>query len=293
MNRAPAFQFYAKDWLDFRVQRMSLAAQGAYLKLLCFMWNDSKDQCSIIDCNELLARAIGITSEQWLELRKEIQWASDPILEEKNGVLISRRLNHEAANQRKHRKMQSEKGRKSAEQRANRGSTVVQPQGQPEANSSSSSSSSYSELREEKRAVPLSAKTADRPPRCLQLPDQEFLTELRANPAYRDIDIDYELAKLDAWLLTPKGRGKHKTRLRIVYWLNKAADDQREINTPASGPQRTCIWKLTNGDGRHSKLCGKPVCRVDGLESSHCDEHLPKHLEQRRHVDAQIARRPG
>jgi uncharacterized protein YdaU (DUF1376 family) len=284
MNRAPAFQFYAKDWLDFRVQRMSLAAQGAYLKLLCFMWNDSKDQCSIIDCDELLARAIGITREEWLELRKEIQWVSDPILEETNGVLLSRRLKQEATNQRKHRKMQSEKGRKSAEQRANRGSTTVQPQREPEANSSSSSS----ELREEKRAVSLSAKTAHRPPRRLQLPDQEFLAELRANPAYRDIDIDYQLAKLDAWLLTPRGRGKHKTCLRIVYWLNKAADDQREINTTARGPQRTCLWKLTNGDGRHSKLCGKPVCMIDGIESSHCDEHLPKHLEERRHIDAQL-----
>jgi hypothetical protein len=38
MNRPPAFQFYPKDWLDFRVQRMSLAAQGAYMKILCFMW---------------------------------------------------------------------------------------------------------------------------------------------------------------------------------------------------------------------------------------------------------------
>jgi len=51
MNRPPAFQFYPKDWFDFKVQRMSLAAQGAYLKLLCFMWTDSKDQCSIPDDN--------------------------------------------------------------------------------------------------------------------------------------------------------------------------------------------------------------------------------------------------
>jgi hypothetical protein len=140
MNRPPAFQFYPKDWLDFRVQRMSLAAQGAYLKLLCFMWADSADQYSIIDNNELLARAIGTTVEQWLQLRKEIQCESDPILGEKNGYLVSLRLKHEATKQRRYRQLQREKGKRSAQSRLNRGSTAVQPEYQPEGNSSSSSS---------------------------------------------------------------------------------------------------------------------------------------------------------
>ena len=146
MNRPPAFQFYPKDWLDFRVQRMSLAAQGAYLKLLCFMWADSHNQCSIIDNNELLARAIGTTVEQWLTLRNEIQCESDPIFEEKNGWLFSPRLRLEAYKQRKYRQSQAEKGKKSAKQRLNRGSTTVEPKYQPEGNSSSSSSlNSYRE----------------------------------------------------------------------------------------------------------------------------------------------------
>jgi uncharacterized protein YdaU (DUF1376 family) len=142
MNRAPAFQFFPKDWLDFKVQRMSLAAQGAYMKLLCFMWKDSKDQSSILDNNDLLARAIGSTVEQWLELRQEIQQSCEPILEEKDGRLLSARLKEEAAMQRKYRKQQSEKGKRSVQQRLNRSSTTVEPMYQPEGNSSSSSSSS-------------------------------------------------------------------------------------------------------------------------------------------------------
>jgi hypothetical protein len=145
VNRAPAFQFYPKDWLDFRVQRMSLAAQGAYVKLLCFMWADSEDQCSIIDSNDLLARAVGTTVDEWAALRKEIQCESDPILMERNGRLVSLRLKHVAADQRKYRQMQAEKGKRSAQQRFNRGSTVVQPMYQPNGNSSSSSSLSYKE----------------------------------------------------------------------------------------------------------------------------------------------------
>ena len=144
MNKAPAFQFYPKDWLDFRVQRMSLGAQGAYMKILCFMWADSKDQCSILDDNTLLARALGTTVEQWLEFRGEILREGDPIFDAKDGKLYSARLAHEASGQRKYRKLQSEKGKKSAEQRFNRGSAVVQPEYQPEGNSSSSSSSSSS-----------------------------------------------------------------------------------------------------------------------------------------------------
>ena len=127
MSRPPAFQFYPRDWLDFKVQRMSLAAQGAYLKILCFMWNDSQDQCSIVDDNELLARGLGTAVEQWLELRTEIQRDSEPIFDVEEGRLVSGRLKREATIQRKYRKQQAEKGKRSAQQRLNRGSTGVEP----------------------------------------------------------------------------------------------------------------------------------------------------------------------
>ncbi len=150
MNRPPAFQFYPREWFDFRVQRMSLEAQGAYIKLLCYMWNDSDDQCSLLDNDECLARAVGTTVEHWRKLRNEIQWESDPILNEKHGRLLSSRLRDAAASQRKYRKAQSDKGKRSAEQRFNRGSTAVQPKPQPETHSSSSSS--LHSYRERKRS---------------------------------------------------------------------------------------------------------------------------------------------
>ena len=58
------------------------------------------------------------------------------------------------------------------------------------------------------------------------LADQEFLTQLRSNQAYASMDLDRELAKMDAWLSTPRGRGKKKTRGRIVAWLNRALEEQ-------------------------------------------------------------------
>ena len=159
MNRPPAFQFYPKDWLDFKVQRMSFAAQGVYIKLLCFMWNDSKNQDSILNDDNLLAQALGTTVEQWLKFKMEIQNENDPILFEKNGHLISERLKHEAEKQRKYRELQAGKGIKSAQQRFNRGSTVVQPEWQPKVNSSvfslqSSSLSSKKTLNTKEILVP-------------------------------------------------------------------------------------------------------------------------------------------
>lgn len=49
--------------------------------------------------------------------------------------------------------------------------------------------------------------------------NEDFLTTLKNNKAYKHINIDRELAKMDAWLLTRKGR--EKTRRFIVNWLNK------------------------------------------------------------------------
>lgn len=150
MNRPPSFQFYPKDWLDFRVQRMSLAAQGMYMKILCFMWSDSHDQCSIAHDETALARAIGISVESFRELFQEIQRETDPIFLVKDDKLVSVRLKHEAMKLRKYRQLQIEKGKRGAEKRWHHGDShsyssghaTAIAQAQPEDGSSSSSSSS-------------------------------------------------------------------------------------------------------------------------------------------------------
>ena len=50
-------------------------------------------------------------------------------------------------------------------------------------------------------------------------PPPDFLTSLKNNPAYASIDLERELAKMDAWLLTRPGR--KKTKRFIINWLNK------------------------------------------------------------------------
>lgn len=61
-----------------------------------------------------------------------------------------------------------------------------------------------------------------------QISDTDFILSLKNNLAYKNIDIDKELAKMDAWFLTPKGRGRKKTHRFILNWINKC---EREVKT--------------------------------------------------------------
>ena len=81
-----------------------------------------------------------------------------------------------------------------------------------------SSSSTSSSNNKKNKDIARSAK----PKRAITLADNEFIQALKENPAYEGIDIDREIWKLDAWLLTPRGKGKQKTKQRIVNWLNRA-----------------------------------------------------------------------
>lgn len=85
------------------------------------------------------------------------------------------------------------------------------------------------------------------------LSDKDFLTALKENPAYKGIDIDRELAKMDAWFLTPKGQGRKKTKRFIVNWLNKIDVPLQEDKKPID---RTQFW------------C-KPCSDIDNMQVFH------------------------
>ena len=54
------------------------------------------------------------------------------------------------------------------------------------------------------------------------LVDDDYLSDLEANPGYSGIDIRREYGKMLAWLTTPRGHGKQPTKARFVNWLNRA-----------------------------------------------------------------------
>lgn len=92
------------------------------------------------------------------------------------------------------------------------------------------------------------------------LTDEEFITTLKNSPAYKGIDIDRELAKMDTWFLTPKGKGRKKTRAFIVNWLNKCEPVLDSLTQKEKDYSNTC-HKCGATKWRYlQNLEGGPVC---------------------------------
>ncbi len=91
------------------------------------------------------------------------------------------------------------------------------------------------------------------------LSDDQFLDSLKSSPAYHGIDIDRELARMDAWLLTPKARGRKKTRQFIVNWLNRI---DRPMNGTAS--EATLFSPKTAGNAEALRRAGERIMRGEG-----------------------------
>jgi uncharacterized protein YdaU (DUF1376 family) len=137
-EKAPAFQFYPKDFLtDGKVAAMTLAERGAYITLLSICWLEG----SLPDDPRRLAQMVGATRSEFQKL-----WpALAACFTVKGDALINKRLDLEREKQVEYRRRQSDAGRASANQR----STVRQPEVNhgstgrlPEVNSPSPSSSS-------------------------------------------------------------------------------------------------------------------------------------------------------
>ena len=133
-RRAPAFQFYADDFLAGTLD-LSQAEVGAYVRLLCHQWNRGSIPVEPEKQQRLAGGSVSVDVLAKFRLHED-------------GTLKNERLEAVRAASDAFRDKQAEKGRKSAEKRANmanRGSTVVQPgcqpNGQPEANSPSPSPS--------------------------------------------------------------------------------------------------------------------------------------------------------
>ncbi|MCE7976331.1 MAG: DUF1376 domain-containing protein [Nitrospira sp. NTP1] len=274
MNRAPAFQFYPNDWLSSpTIALMSPAEEGAYIRLLSYAWADP--DCSLPDDDTALSQ-LSRLGEGWFKggsttIRKCFK--EHP---EKSGRLVNLRLLEERKKQDAWRQKSRIGGLQSGKSRTlsgKGGSTTLEPPDSRmlEANTNSSSSSSSSK-EEEKRAGSASPSPAggSSVTRKLQLSDEEFMAALRQNPAYKHIDIDHELGKMDAWLLTPRGAGKKKTRQRVLTWLNRAADERRPMaGITALSVSSHC--KDRQHDGRRFKPCTNSC--IPGEE--YCSDHLP------------------
>lgn len=201
MSKAPAFQLYAADFYTDTVS-WTATEVGAYFRLLMHEWINGPLPTSIVK----LARIAGVDprnmQKMWsLELAKKF-------ITDDAGLYINVRLEQTRSEQRKRLEIQRNKGKSGAEKRWHQDIAPAIAQAQPN-DSSSSSSSSSSSLKKKRRVV--------RDPSSID----DWIASLRRNIAYAHIDFETEFAKMDAWLLLPKNKGRKKTQRFILNWLNK------------------------------------------------------------------------
>lgn len=113
---APAFQFYADDFLA-GTSDMTTEEVGAYIRLLCHQWNKGgitadKERLSIM-AGECKPSAIAHVMARFVKCE--------------DGLFRNERMEQEREKQRAYREKQSANGKLSAEARASRRETVVKP----------------------------------------------------------------------------------------------------------------------------------------------------------------------
>jgi len=119
--RFPHFDFYAGDWANDANNRcLSLAEKGAHIELLCLMWNAATEESfGIVDNAVGISRALGISENEWLEMRAVMVDGPYAVLHTENGRLVSKRLQREwRAACEKSEKAKASRSQRQADQKA-------------------------------------------------------------------------------------------------------------------------------------------------------------------------------
>ena len=142
MDKAPAFQFYADDWLgSTKIALMTPAEEGAYIRLLAHAWNSH--DCAIPGDDETLA-VLSRLGPKWMRSKHRILSC---FRKRKDGRYVNARLLKERAKQLNYRESKIKAGKEGAAKRWHSHSKsiaggVVSAMPLPMAKDSSSSSSS-------------------------------------------------------------------------------------------------------------------------------------------------------
>ncbi len=175
--------------------------EGAWIRICCKLWWSEKRgelKRDIFQWAKIL-RVFEQDAKRILDYIKK--WEIGDVVTDGNGsvTVISRRMKRDE----KDRELNMLRQRRFKEKAKGNGSVTPPVTVKSQLSSSSSSSSSSNK---EKKYI----KKSD---------DFEWIETLRSNPAFKEIDIDRELSKMDAWLSTKPQ--KKKTRRFIVNWLNR------------------------------------------------------------------------
>jgi len=101
-NRAPALQFYPAQWQS-HTRRLSDLAYRVYHEILCWMWLNSRDYCSIPKDPNAIACLLAIDVQKIDTALQEILNKHFPLLKVRRDQLVSDGLKKEAIKQKERR----------------------------------------------------------------------------------------------------------------------------------------------------------------------------------------------
>jgi len=225
-EKAPAFQFYPKDFLsDGNQGEMSLKETGAYARLMCRCWLEMTIPDDITRAANLCGATTAEMRQMWPAIRRCFR-PSDV----EPGRLIHPRLEKERVKQEAYRQRQSAKGRASAAARTgcqpeyNHGSTTVQPDTQPDGNRMATrgqpkSNSPISDLRSDlvlKNKQDQQPRRKERP----QFQNQRFAVHRwQVDELISMLGVHVDSFDLDEWLMTgAAARAAEETTVIPDWW---------------------------------------------------------------------------
>lgn len=86
----PFFNFSpSENWFSRpSIQTLSLEEKGAYIHLLCYMWENAKNGDYSLKEDEIrIHRLLGITEAKWKKLKEILVYGPMPVFREENGRL--------------------------------------------------------------------------------------------------------------------------------------------------------------------------------------------------------------
>jgi hypothetical protein len=285
-DKLPWFPFYGRDFFcDETVKTFTARQIGFYTYLLWNQWEHGSipdlDACL---CFPLIRSAL---YDEEMEISRQNLLMSGPgqsmpytVRNEVKCILLGCFLKHPTLknrfvnprleqikrDQEEERLINQQRGKKSWESRRNghHVSTISSPDGDHvvgEANQSQSQSQNQKEEKKKTRA------------RSKKLSDEEWLTQLRTDPAYQHVDFDHEWGKMDRWLRLPEHRGRERTRQFVLNWLDKIPRPLKAVLAKTCQTRVQRDLRLVACDQPAVAMIGtRPVCAEHQQGGTHARE---------------------
>jgi uncharacterized protein YdaU (DUF1376 family) len=210
--KAPAFQFYASDFIAGTVQFTAEEA-GVYIRFLCYQWMNGG-----LPSEKNRIRAIaGFTNQP-----ESIAAPLAKFMLGNDGIYRNKRLEEVRAAQDENRRRKSESGKAGAVAKWGDGKRMAMPL-------QADGTAKVLPLAKDSSPTPTPTPTPSPIPdsnsdvgakgsRLASICDDDWIAALKANPAYEGVDVAKELGKMNTWCAA---NYKQPTRRRFVNWLNR------------------------------------------------------------------------